>query len=71
MCHNNSQVLVKDYATCGTIFINYVSNFVFHFIQTSTEGSQTAEGKHKFETFAKSYGINILYYHAKNKIFNN
>ena len=43
----------------------------FHFIQTSADGSQTADAKHKFESFSKNCGMQINHYHEDNKFFNN
>ena len=50
----HSCVLKKEYANFGTIIVDNASDLVFHFVQTSTEGMQTFEGKHKFERFAKN-----------------
>lgn len=50
--------------------VDHASDYIFHFIQTSVEGSQTIDAKHKFEIFAKSCGVNIKHYHADNYIFN-
>jgi len=50
--------------------VDHASDFIFHFIQTSVEGSQTVDAKHKFEIFTKSCGIDIKHYHADNHIFN-
>ena len=44
---------------------------MLNFTQTSTDGRQTLNGKHKFETFSKICGIDTHHYHADNKIFNN
>ena len=63
-------VLKKEHANCGTIIVDYASDFVFYFAQTSTEGSQTVEAKHKFKRFAKNCGVKIRQYYANNKIFN-
>ena len=63
-------ILKREHATCGTIMVDHASDFIFHFVQTSTEGSQTVEAKHKFERFAKNCGVDIKHYHADNKIFN-
>ena len=71
ICNNNGQVLLKEYSNCSTIFINHVSDFIFNFIQVSTDGAQKVSRKYKFETFTKLCGIDIPYYHADNKIFNN
>ena len=49
--------------------MDHASDFTFNFTQTSTAAEQTVEGKHKFETLAKSCGISIRHYHADNKIF--
>ena len=57
--NNDGQVLSKTHATRGTIMVDYASDFVFNFTQTSTEASQTVQAKHEFETFSKSCGINI------------
>ena len=67
--NNNGQILSKTFTTCGTLFVDYASDFIFNFTQTSTNASQTVEGKHKFETYAKSCSISIQHYHADNKIF--
>ena len=52
-------VLKKEHANCGTIIVDHASDFVFHFVQTSTEGSQTVEAKHKFGRFTKNCGVKI------------
>ena len=63
-------MLKKEYVNCGTIIVNHASDFIFYFMQTSNEGSQIVEAKHKFERFAKNCGVKIRQYHANNKIFN-
>ena len=50
--------------------VNYSSDHSHHFVQTSTEGLQTVEAKHKFERFSANCGVKIKYYHADNKVFN-
>ena len=37
ICNNNGQVLLKEDTNCGTIFIDHILDFVFNFIQTSTD----------------------------------
>ena len=69
LANNNGQVLSKSHATCGTLFVDHASDFTFNFIQTSTEASQTVEGKDKFKIFAKSCGVSVAHYHVDNKIF--
>ena len=63
-------VLKKEHVNYETIMVDYASDFVFHFVQTSTKGSQTVEAKHKFERFTKNCGVKIRQYYAYNKIFN-
>ena len=63
-------VLSKEHANSGSIFVDHASDYIFYFTQTSIKGKQTAEGKYKFKTFAKSYNIKIKYYYANNRIFN-
>ena len=70
VANNHSYVLKREHASCGTIMVDHASDLVFHFMQTSTEGSQTLEAKHKFKQFIKNCRVNIKYYHADNKIFN-
>ena len=70
ICNNYGKILNKDHATCGSLFIDHASDYIFCFIQTSTSGEQTVEAKHKFETFAKNCNVTIKYYHADNRIFN-
>ena len=65
----NGQVLKKVQANCGTMLVDHASDFIFVFIQMSTEGSQTVEAKYKFELFAQNCGVKIKHYHADNKIF--
>ena len=48
LVNNNGQLLSKSHATCGTLFVDHASDFTFNFMQTSTEATQTVEGKHKF-----------------------
>ena len=71
IANNNGLVLSKESAKYGTLFVDHASDFIFHFLQTSPDGSQTVDAKHKFETFAKNCGVDIRHYHADNKIFNN
>jgi len=71
VANNNGLVLSKVSAHYGTIMVDHASDFIFHFIQTSADGVQTVDAKHKFETFAKSCNVEINHYHADNKIFNN
>ena len=63
-------ILKREHAACVTIMANYASHNVLHFVQNSTEGSQTFEAKHKLELFVKNCGVNIGHYHVDNKIFN-
>ena len=66
--NNNGQVLLQEYTTCSKICIDYASDFIFNFTQTSTDGKQTVNAKHKFKIFAQSYGIKIKHYHIDKKI---
>ena len=50
--------------------IDHASDFSFHFTQTSEDGAQTVEAKHKFERLENNCGVNIKYCHADDKIFN-
>ena len=39
LANNNGLVLSKDFARCGTIFVDHASDYIFHFLQTSADGS--------------------------------
>ena len=52
MCNNYSSILTKEYAACGALMIDHTSNYIFYFIQTSSNSNQTVEAKYKFKTFA-------------------
>ena len=70
VANNHDCVLKKVKASCGTIMVDYASDFSFHFMQTSVDGAQMVEAKHKFERLANNRGVNIKHYYADNKNFN-
>lgn len=50
----------------GTVFIDHGSSYVFINHQVSLASGETIQSKHKFENFARSYGVKIKAYHADN-----
>ena len=51
--------------------LDHSSDFVFHSMQTSADGYQTGDAKHKFKTFSKNCDMQIKHIHVDNKIVNN
>ena len=39
IANNNGQILLKTFATCSTLFVDYAFDFIFNFTQTSTKAS--------------------------------
>ena len=70
LANNNGQILMKKHARCGTVMVDHTSDYVFHFIQTSIEGSQTLDDGHAFETFSESCGVKTKHCHADNHVLN-
>ena len=64
------EVLAKEHANSGTIFVDHASDFILTFTQTSTRSNQEVEAKHKFETFSKSYNTSTRHYHDDDRILN-
>ena len=54
----------------GTIYVDAATDYVHCVLQTSKEASETVDGKHAFENFARTHGIEIKAYRADNHIYN-
>jgi GAG-pre-integrase domain len=53
----------------ATIFVDSYSGISFVYLQQTTNATETLEAKHQFENYARSFGVNIVHYHADNGRF--
>lgn len=53
----------------GTLFYDHASALIFHQHQVSLGNGETIKGKHKFERFARSHGVQVKSYLADNQPF--
>lgn len=61
--------LTKSRYRVATIFVDHHSDYSYVFLQQSTTSKETVEAKHAFEQHAKTFGVDILHYHADNGRF--
>ena len=50
----------------GSLFYDHATQFVYHNPQVSMRVGETLQGKHKFEAFARQYGVKLKSFHADN-----
>eukprot|EP00804_Cyclotella_cryptica_P006881 CCRYP_020804-RA/>CCRYP_020804-RA protein AED:0.48 eAED:0.37 QI:0/-1/0/1/-1/1/1/0/621 len=55
--------------TCGTIFVDHCSGFIFAHHQLTTTASDTIRGKLLFEREAADVGVSMKRYHSDNGVF--
>lgn len=54
---------------CATIFVDHYSDLSYVHLQQSTSAIHTLEAKAAFESYARSFGVQILHYHGDNGRF--
>jgi hypothetical protein len=65
---NLGKAITKRY-TCGSVFVDHASRFVFLQLHHSTGAAEALRGKHNFERLATGSGVKIKDYRADNGIF--
>lgn len=58
--------LTKKRYRVATVFVDHHSDYSYVYLQQSTTSAETVLAKHAFEQHAKTFGVNILHYHADN-----
>ena len=53
-----------------SLYVNHASQFLYSFFQEGKTAAETLKGKHAFEAFALSKGIQIHHIHMDNGVFN-
>jgi transposase InsO family protein len=53
----------------ATIFVDHYSRLGYIYLQQQLTSEETVQAKKAFETYAATYGVNILHYHADNGRF--
>ncbi len=53
----------------ATVFVDYVTKFVYVALMTDQTAETTLEAKHAFEHFAETRQVKVEHYHADNGIF--
>jgi hypothetical protein len=65
---NLGKPTTKRYS-CGSVFVDHASRYVFLQLHHSTVGAEELQGKHNFERLAKESGVSSKAYRADNGIF--
>ena len=69
MLQSSGKLITKSYCY-GTIYVDSASDYVHCALQESKEAKETVAGKHEFEGFCKTHGVDVKNYRADNHIYN-